>query len=422
MATNIEGPRVGGFAQAGGRPNADSAGAENRGRPEGDHAQAGGRSGAFPARAGGPGDSMGGPAQAGGRPGASPVGAGGRGHPEGGPAQAGGQSGAPSAGAGGRGGPEGGGAQAGGRLGAGPMGAGGRGRPQGGPAQVGGRPGAFPARAGGPGHSMGGPAQAGGRPGAGPEWAGSWRHPEGGSQPGHPYRFGDGRRWPWFQAGRWDRGGDWRGAHQRWPWFQAGRWERGSDWRRAHRRWPWFNRGMWRDRSIQSPLVTWAQSCLAQLLGPWVPQDGIVGRRTRRAIEEFQAQRQMLVTGMLDDTTVGALRSICGGQEEAQIADEVGESDDEIVRYRDRPWAGHGLRWPWLHRGAWRDGLFHPPTVAWAQACLVQVLGPGVPQDGVMGPGMRRAIEQFQMQQQLPSTGMLDGDTISALQAVCSVI
>jgi outer membrane protein OmpA-like peptidoglycan-associated protein len=37
-----------------------------------------------------------------------------------------------------------------------------------------------------------------------------------------------------------------------------------------------------------------------------------------------------------------------------------------------------------------------------------------------MGPGTRQAIQQFQMQQQLPSTGMLDDITVSTLQAACS--
>ena len=89
--------------------------------------------------------------------------------------------------------------------------------------------------------------------------------------------------------------------------------------------------------------------------------------------------------------------------------------------HRGRWWYGHGRRWPWLHRGVWGggDGLIPSPMVTWAQGCLAQLLGPGVPQDGIMGPGTRQAIEQFQMQQQLQPTGMLDENTVSALQAVC---
>jgi outer membrane protein OmpA-like peptidoglycan-associated protein len=58
--------------------------------------------------------------------------------------------------------------------------------------------------------------------------------------------------------------------------------------------------------------------------------------------------------------------------------------------------------------------------VAWAQGCLAQLLGSGVPQDGIMGPDTRQAVMQFQMQQQLPSTGILDDNTVQALQAACS--
>ena len=77
-------------------------------------------------------------------------------------------------------------------------------------------------------------------------------------------------------------------------------------------------------------------------------------------------------------------------------------------------------RWGWLHRGRPGAGLVPSPTIAWAQGCLAQLLGSSVPQDGIMGPATRQAIMQFQMQQQLPSTGILDDTTVSALQAACS--
>jgi peptidoglycan hydrolase-like protein with peptidoglycan-binding domain len=77
-------------------------------------------------------------------------------------------------------------------------------------------------------------------------------------------------------------------------------------------------------------------------------------------------------------------------------------------------------RWGWLHRSAPASGLSPSPTVTWAQGCLAQLLGPWVPQDGVMGPGTQQAIQQFQTQQQLPPTGMLDDNTVSVLQTACS--
>jgi peptidoglycan hydrolase-like protein with peptidoglycan-binding domain len=83
-------------------------------------------------------------------------------------------------------------------------------------------------------------------------------------------------------------------------------------------------------------------------------------------------------------------------------------------------WPGHrGRRWGWLGSGSTAPHL-SSDWVAWAQACLGRVVGPWVPQDGAMGPETVRAIQMFQTQQQLPSTGMLDSGTISGLQAACS--
>lgn len=83
-----------------------------------------------------------------------------------------------------------------------------------------------------------------------------------------------------------------------------------SRWRqRRHQRWGYGAQG---DTSSQ-----WAagiQACLAQLVGPWVPQNGIIGPRTRRAVQIFQGQQQMPVTGLLDSATVAALQSACSSQ------------------------------------------------------------------------------------------------------------
>jgi hypothetical protein len=64
-----------------------------------------------------------------------------------------------------------------------------------------------------------------------------------------------------------------------------------------------------------STTVNWAQSCLAQVLGHDVPQDGVIGLLTRQAIQEFQSQQQIPITGWLDGNTVEALRAACGEQE-----------------------------------------------------------------------------------------------------------
>jgi len=50
----------------------------------------------------------------------------------------------------------------------------------------------------------------------------------------------------------------------------------------------------------------------------------------------------------------------------------------------------------------------------WAQSCLSQLLGPDAVQD------VHQGIQQFQTQQQLPATGVLDQATVTALQAACS--
>jgi hypothetical protein len=58
--------------------------------------------------------------------------------------------------------------------------------------------------------------------------------------------------------------------------------------------------------------------------------------------------------------------------------------------------------------------------VSWAQSCLSQMGGASIPQNGILGPATRQAISTFQSQQQLAPTGVLDNDTIAALQAACS--
>lgn len=84
-------------------------------------------------------------------------------------------------------------------------------------------------------------------------------------------------------------------------------------------------------------------------------------------------------------------------------------------------------RWGWMHkRPRWHwlqptgAGWAPDPQVSWAQSCLAQIVGPWVPQNGLLGPSTRNAIQTFQTQHQLPPSGYLDPGTISALQAACS--
>ena len=102
----------------------------------------------------------------------------------------------------------------------------------------------------------------------------------------------------------------------------------------------------------------------------------------------------------------------------------IGRSLHGIYGHRYRPrgrrWLRYGRRHRWSRRHPISAGPMPSQLVSWAQGCLAQVLRVQVPQDGLMGPDTQQAIQQFQTQQQLPPTGMLDSATVSALQAACS--
>jgi len=65
------------------------------------------------------------------------------------------------------------------------------------------------------------------------------------------------------------------------------------------------------------------------------------------------------------------------------------------------------------------DSNQNPQSIGWAQNCLAQLTGVNGSSSGGMGPSTRRAIRMFQMQQQLPATGRLDSNTMTALQQAC---
>jgi hypothetical protein len=168
-----------------------------------------------------------------------------------------------------------------------------------GPAQMGSpsRPAAGPTRVGSPGRPAAEPVRVGGPDRRAPGIARTERL---GYHPGSPHRYQGGRGSLSRDARRDVRIDEtWRGYRRRWPWL--------------HRRWSWLYQGMPQDGLASSPMVTWAQGCLAQLLGPGVPQDGIMGPGTQQAIQQFQMQQQLPVTGMLDDDTVRALQAACSG-------------------------------------------------------------------------------------------------------------
>ena len=157
-------------------------------------------------------------------------------------------------------------------------------------------------------------------------------HPQPGRfQPGPLHWTEPGRPgWPHYRA---DRPGFYPGFHpgggRRWVWDRRRGIEHG-------RRWPWLYRAG-REDGLTDSMVKWAQACLARLLGPGVPQDGILGELTRNAIRQFQAEQQMPATGMLDGDTIVAIRAVCGEQE-AAIDDSPMELRDVEEPYPPQPW------------------------------------------------------------------------------------
>jgi hypothetical protein len=159
--------------------------------------------------------------------------------------------------------------------------------------------------------------------------------------------------WPWKGQGAWRGWGGWAGKGGRgiWGGWGAGRdlarhrdyWQHGSPqyWRgggyhpyehsrgRYSQRWPWLQGSLgfvpspmvsgFAPPQIDTPapdpqIVAWAQTCLAQVVGPWVPQDGNLDATTQRAIQIFQTQTQLPPSGALDDNTLIALQEACRAQ------------------------------------------------------------------------------------------------------------
>lgn len=216
------------------------------------------------------------------------------------------------------------------------------------------------------------------------------------------------------------------------------------------------------------PQVQWAQGCLAQLVGPGVPQNGIMGPQTQQALQTFQSQQQLPPTGMLDPNTMNALQAACSGPpgpppgppmgevgagEQGEFPFDVGSHRGDRFRdHRDR-WRrdrssdhgrDHDRRWPFLQEAETSDAgqgeyRFHPVRVgperrgwdhrfqgfpeqkriSWAQSCLAQILGSWVIQDGNYGPNTAAALRAFQEQRGLAVNGVLDDATAHSLHEAC---
>ena len=84
---------------------------------------------------------------------------------------------------------------------------------------------------------------------------------------------------------------------------------RGRGWRGYRRRWHWMHAPPVVPLGpVPSAGIAWAQQALAQIFGPVVPQDGILGPETRGFVARFQAQQGLSPTGDLDDVTMATLQ------------------------------------------------------------------------------------------------------------------
>jgi len=88
----------------------------------------------------------------------------------------------------------------------------------------------------------------------------------------------------------------------------------GRYWHHWRRRWPWLQVPFADSGPIASSFVAWAQSALATVFGPAVPQDGVFGPETRGFVQRFQAQQGLPPTGDLDGGTVAALQAAVSPQ------------------------------------------------------------------------------------------------------------
>lgn len=124
-------------------------------------------------------------------------------------------------------------------------------------------------------------------------------------------RFGYGHR-----PGVYSANYGYHGGH--WPNYSASHFRQGRYWpsARFRRLSPGFGAGYSQSAGgpgagASSPWIGWAQRCLAQAVGSWVPQSGTMGHGTRKAIRMFQSRQQLPVTGILDQTTIQALQAAC---------------------------------------------------------------------------------------------------------------
>ena len=79
----------------------------------------------------------------------------------------------------------------------------------------------------------------------------------------------------------------------------------------------WWGSGGYDDIDTDPRLISSVQSCLAGLVGTWVPQTGRLGQATRHAIRTFQSQNSLPVTGHPDTETVAQIQNACSSRQDS---------------------------------------------------------------------------------------------------------
>lgn len=200
---------------------------------------------------------------------------------------------------------------------------------------------------------------------------------------------------------------------------------------------PAFRLGAWNPadgiRSVDHYLDSvehWRQSLASRNRGP-VPAGGAQAEAfgaysELRADSSTDAERGSYERRFVSRTSglarpSGGVRRQTGAPQRPLLRPPTG---GQQVRARGKGYPWRGDRWwgPGRYRYGyyWDRSQLSSQWTLWAQGCLAKVVGPWVPQDGIMGPQTRRAVQMFQSQRQLPTTGLLDNDTVNALQAACA--
>lgn len=146
------------------------------------------------------------------------------------------------------------------------------------------------------------------------------------------------------------------------------------------------------------PLTTRAQSRLHKLGYPPGPIDGLMGPKTRSALEYFQGDHDLARTRRLDEQTLAVLR-LSGQRHEAPVP---------VTRLQSY------LQDEGYYSGK-VDGLIGRQTWRAMQAFLHDLGYYQGKIDGIAGPITRRAIGQWQAALQVEQTQMLDAKTVAAL-------